>query len=255
MVQIAGLSTIKENGMYTRKVTRLSNEGQVEVPSIILVSQYKEIITPEVFDYLREKCEHTKGASLIHVPGNNNVKGNKSALESLLIGLDPVIRAHFASRNDELRAFVYRKTNAPDEATGNRRYLHVAAGILTDDFLRQAVEKNMDMQKLLTVPQIKEMGLGLEWDLTLTIDDDVLPVEQEVQTLLRHGVSRSRTVQVTPAVYDASEVAAVVHMVYEACKEQSAIGQFKDVRNQVLEELAIAPVIALLQQQQQVKGE
>ncbi|MDO8556816.1 MAG: hypothetical protein Q7R96_06630 [Nanoarchaeota archaeon] len=251
MVQLSGLQTIKENEVYTGKVTRQTSEGPVEVSSIILVARYKEITSSEVFAYLQQKCEDTQGASLIRVPGMSNGNGNKTPLEQLLTDLNPVVRAHFRAGKEALKSFVYSKTSAPDEPTENRQYLHVTAGVLTQDLLDQAIEKRMDLKKVLVAPQVRIAGQGLEWSLTLTVDGNTLPDEQEVQTLLRHGVSASRTLQVSPGTYRIDEVAAVLRSVYEVCKDSEALQQFKDVRTKVLEELALQPVIELINLQRQ----
>ena len=61
-----------------------------------------------------------------------------------------------------------------------------------------------------------------------------------------HGGSDSRTLQVTPRSYQVDDVVAVLNTIYEACKDSPAsFQQFKDVRDNILEELAVGPIVAL----------
>ncbi|GEM_PF-4119694 len=235
----------KDKNVYTKVEVVSTTQGNVELQRVVLLGKYVMPTETGVIDYLRLVADTVSARKSLLLPAGMSMGG--SGLEKAVLDLPEQVHRDLRVGNKELLGFICKNTSALPDGAGALQYVQIQSGLLPPEVIPQIEKEGRSgYESALSHPQIKNMGLGLQWGGKVLLSDGVLPDYIEMDVLLKHVVSTSRTLSVEGKV-SATEVTALVQGLYEVEKQDPLFSTLKDISNEMREMYALEPVVALLQ--------
>ena len=249
---LPGYNAAFEDKVYCRDRTVDTQRGHVVVSEIVILERYTEPTEDGVVNYLREVARKVDPIASLELPDSTKFEG-KSPLEEFVMKLPKSVRMHLISGRNEYLNFVRKNTyaRALSEGENPNNFVQAMYGLLTPVIISNNFEMINDMKHkwydaALSNKKFLEHSLGYKLQVDILLYDEVLPSKIEMNILLKHKVSVSRSLIVQGTAPEDGDVERLIELLYSGLDTPDKIEYLEDHSKYRLEEASIQPVINLL---------
>jgi len=250
MARNSSYKSVLDNTVYAKcKIAIINDDKKVVLSCIILPKRYILPTEDQVIEYLQQKVKYVEDSIAWHLLGGSHVS-EKTSLERAIIDLPIQLRKDLGRGEEECMKFVRSHTPAPalSDEEPSLQYMYIKYGLIPNEIIikkRRDINNSHWYESALSQEILRENGLGERWIMRILLDEGSLPERSEIDTLLNHGTSRSQTLYISQDYYSTREVEEVMDFVYEYLPLPEQITLLPDITDNIREELALKPVIAL----------
>lgn len=243
---LPGYETVYEGRVYFRDFTLKPGDGDIDLREILMLSKYTAPTEDQVVEYLKGLADKVSTRASLLVGINGDLPNDLSDLEKVLMRLPAQIISDMRTGNDVCMKFIRENTSALNTDVP-LTYLHVGSGVILPNFVTENKDRIAGPEwydEVLKNKQLKSVGLGQRYKITIRLFDRKLPDRKEFDILLKHEVSDSRTLKVNGSCVT-EDVEIVCSALYEGLKIQDNVMALYDNSEVALKEAALIPVVRL----------
>lgn len=247
---------VERNQVYASDFLECSEGEAIPLRKLIILRRFNEPSEQDIVDYLVKKAGELSKSVLISLPGGGvNLRG-KSPLEKAVLTLPDNIIEDIKNSKENCIGFIRSHTKAlPSQDESRDHYVALRYGVLPAQIIERNREAgNISSPKWYDIAlldddmrrtKVGEYLMGERFKIKILIEQGLLPSWEDIDFLLRHNVDGSRTLDVNRKRYDENAAREALGFLYENFGSVEGIQRINDFSQEVIEEGALEPLLAL----------
>jgi len=237
-ITIQDYQPVVDNTVYARKVS-----GDKPGIALVFLSRHTKPTEDEILTYIQDTAKKISGAAALIVVGHA-ARQNRTPLEGILLKLPQPVLGHVAMGRPDCTQFLREHIGDGARRQTPQQYVTIGYGTLPESGFIPGQNEAHYFGELARETK-KGQGYGRAWDVELLIENGLLPAYDDVQLMLKHQTTRSRTLVVTPDQYDVSQVSDAFKVVHAGLVTPETLSHLPDASEEIREIFALGPVVAL----------